>query len=143
LDAALNPVALLFTARTEPSGDTSPGNGLPPNDATLTPATTPIIGGAPTWSPLGGSSGTCWAAGCGYTGWIQSDYTILAAGTYYLQFGVVNANDTAYDSGLAFYGAQVAGVPIPTGVPEPTTLALLAFGLAPLTLRLRKTIKSR
>jgi hypothetical protein len=36
-------VAWLFTARTQPTGNTSPGFGLPTNDSTLTPPTTAII----------------------------------------------------------------------------------------------------
>ncbi len=132
LDSALNPVALLFTARTTPSGNTVPGFGLPPIAATIIPASTPIIAGGPSWSPLGGSSGTCYSGGCGYTGWIESDYTIANAGNYILEFGVVNWLDTAYDSGMAFDGITVGGVPIdPNGdVPEPATLALLGLGLA-------------
>ena len=123
------PVATLFTARTTPSSDTSPGFGLPANNATLTPSSTPIIPGAPGWSELGGgSSGTCYAAGCGYTGWIKSDYTITADGTYVLTFGVTNFLDTAYDSGLAFDGVTVNGNPITGGVPEPSTWAMMILG---------------
>lgn len=131
LDAALNPVALLFTARTTPSGDTVPGFGLPPIEATIIPASTPIIPGGPSWTPLGGSSGTCYSTGCGYTGWIESQYTIASAGNYVLEFGVVNWADQIYDSGMAFDGITVGGVPIdPNGVPEPASLALLGVGLA-------------
>jgi len=54
-------VATLFTAETTPTGNTSPGQGLPPNQATLTPSATAIIPGGPTWSPLGSSSGACFA----------------------------------------------------------------------------------
>ena len=46
--------ALLFTARTTPSGDAVPGFGVPPPVATLTPATVPIQDGLTTWSPLVG-----------------------------------------------------------------------------------------
>jgi len=131
LNSALNPVALLFTARTTPTGDTVPGFGLPPIEATITPASTPIIGGGPVWSPLTGSSGACYSAGCGYTGWIQSDFTILGAGDYVLEFGVVNWADQIYDSGMAFDGITVGGKPIdPDEVPEPASLALLGLGLA-------------
>jgi hypothetical protein len=142
LDAALNPVALLFTARTTPTGDTVPGFGLPPIEATIIPASTPIIPGGPSWSPLGGYSGSCYSAGCGYTGWIESDYTIAAAGDYVLEFGVVNWADQIYDSGMAFDGITVGGVPIdPIDVPEPATLALLGLGLAGLgALRRRKNV---
>lgn len=61
-------VDYIFTARTTASGDTVPGFGLPGLNAVLSPASTPIIGGAPTWAEFGGSSGGCYAAGCGYTG---------------------------------------------------------------------------
>jgi len=132
LDNLLNPVALLFTARTTTSGSTVPGFGMPPITAQITPNVVTIVSGAPIWSPLGGSSGTCYGAGCGYTGWVESEYTIANAGSYILEFGVVNWLDTAYQSGLAFDGITVAGVPIdPNGdVPEPASLALLGLGLA-------------
>jgi hypothetical protein len=133
LNADLSVAALLFTARTTDGGNTVPGTGMPPIAATLTPVNTPIIPGAPDWSPLGGSSGTCFDTGCGYTGWIQSVFNIPSAGSYYLQFGVTNWNDEEYDSGLAWAGATVGGLPIdsdPTVVPEPITMVLLGTGLA-------------
>jgi hypothetical protein len=118
-------VAWLFTARTvPPPGNTRPGFGLPADDASLVPPSTPIItppGGNVAWSELGGSSGACYLGpgqGCGYTGWIESDYTIASGGLYQLVFGVTNANDTAYDSGLAIDNVTVNGNPIPT-VPGP------------------------
>ncbi len=131
------PVALLFTARTEAAGSIVPGTGLPAPLATLTPASVPIIGGGPAWAPLGGYSGECYAAGCGYTGWIQSNYTIASAGSYYLEVGVVNWVDTFYDSGLAVDGVTVGGVPVspptvPT-TPAPPSLVLLGIGLAALS----------
>jgi len=125
-----DPVALLFTARTEPSGSIVPGTGLPDPTATLNPSSVPIIPGAPTWSPLGDSSGTCWSTGCGYTGWVNSDYTIAAAGNYYLEVGVTNWDDEAYDTGLALDGVTVGGNPIgPSPTPEPSTLILLGSAL--------------
>ena len=133
--------AWLFTARTQPSGNTSPGFGLPANDATLTPPTTPINGGAPVWVELGGSSGACWSAGCGYTDWINSVYTIMADGSYQLRFGVTNWGDTGFDSGLAFNGLKLNDVPIDTGaVPEPGTWAMMltGFGLLGIALRRRR-----
>jgi hypothetical protein len=122
-------VAYLFTARTQPSGDTSPGFGLPPNSSTLNPGSTPIIPGAPLWSPLGTSSGNCFDLGCGYTGWIQSTYQIGSAGTYQLRFGVTNFADNGFDSGLAFAGVSINDVPIPGGVPEPATWAMMIGGM--------------
>jgi hypothetical protein len=139
-DSSNSPVALLFTARTVPSGSIVPGSGMPAPLATLAPASVPIIGGGPAWSPLGGSSGDCYAAGCGYTGWVNSNYIIPTAGNYYLEIGAVNWSDTAYDSGLAMDGVTVGGVPItpPAGVPEPASLTLLALGLSSVGLLRRK-----
>lgn len=144
-------VAYLFTARTEPSGTIVPGAGLPGVTAALTPSSVPIIGGAPTWSRLGGFSGECWGPGCGYTGWIRSNYTVSQAGAYQLVFGVTNWGDEIYDSGLAFDGLLVAGRPLdddegaphdgddhpPGAVPEPATWAMmiLGFGAAGSVLR--------
>ncbi len=121
-----NPVATLFTARTTPTGDTVPGFGLPGLLATLTPASTPIVPGAPTWTPLGDHNGQCFDAGCGYTGWIKADYIITTAGTYRLAFGATNWSDFIWDTGLAFDGVVVDGVPV--GVPEAATWAMLIAG---------------
>lgn len=130
LDSSLNQIAVLFTARTTPGGDSVPGFGMPPIEADTTPDTVTIIPGGPIWSPLGGSSGGCWSIGCGYTGWILSEYTIAGAGNYILEFGVVDWSDQIFDSGLAFDGITVGGVPIDEQVPEPATLALLGLGIA-------------
>ncbi|HEV8413952.1 MAG TPA: NF038132 family protein [Bryobacteraceae bacterium] len=135
-------VAWLFTARTEPSGNTSPGVGLPADDSTLVPSSSAIIGGGPAWSPLGGSSGGCFDAGCGYTGWIQSQYKIAAAGNYKLLFGVTNWDDTLFDSGLAFDGATIGGVPIESGVPEPASIGLVGIGVAGLLWARRRKLVS-
>jgi hypothetical protein len=105
----------LFTARTQPTGSIAPGFGLPGVTATLSPAEVAIIPGAPTWAPLGVSSGSCFSAGCGYTGWIKSTYEIQATGTYQLAFGVTNSLDDAYDSGLAFQGLLLNGSVIGDG----------------------------
>jgi hypothetical protein len=130
------PVALLFTARTEASGSIVPGTGLPAPLATLTPASVPIIAGAPTWSPLGSSSGQCFSSGCGYTGWIRSNYVIPTAGSYYLKVGVVNWLDEEFDTGLAVDGVTIGGVPLapPLGSsPAPSSLLLMGIGLAALS----------
>ena len=141
VDSAMTHVAWLFTGRTTVVGDTSPGSGLPANDSTLTPTGSAIIGGGPAWTPLGGSSGACYSTGCGYTGWIKSEYLILAAGTFHLVFGVTNWVDTIFDTGLAFDGAKIEGVDIDP-VPLPAALPLLLAGLGALgglSLRRRKT----
>ena len=116
LTSGLDPVAILFTARTQPEGTIVPGQNLPGVEATLNPASVPIIDGAPTWGPLGSSSGTCYSAGCGYTGWVSSTYDIANAGTYVLRFGVSNWSDSAYQSGMAFSGITVGGVPVDPGL---------------------------
>lgn len=108
-------IVTLFSARTLPAGNIVPGADLPSVFATLSPASVEIQGGAPVWSPLGPSSGRCYGAGCGLTGWIQSSYTIQEVGTYTLNFGVSNFLDSAYDSGMAFSGLLLNGAVIGDG----------------------------
>ncbi len=131
-------VAWLFTSRTQPSGNTSPGIGLPANDSTLNPSASPITAGT-TWAPLAESSGACYASGCGHTGWIQSTYNIAAAGTYQVAYGVSNWGDNYYQSGLAFDALRVNGATVPVaGVPEPAMWALLCLGFAFMGSAMRK-----
>lgn len=131
----------LFTARTTTSGNTVPGFGLPGLGAgvTLMPSTTAIIAGGPAFSPLGGYSGSCYSTGCGYTGWVEMDYTFTTAGSYSLKFGVTNWDDTAYDSAFAVAGVTINDVPIDDNkVPEPATLALVGISLAGLGILRRR-----
>lgn len=135
---------LIFSAQTQPTGNTVPGQTLPAlaSGTALTPSTSPILAGSgssggPVWAELGPYSGSCFSAGCGLTGWIGSDFTGEAAGTYTLQFGVSNATDNLYDSGLAFAGVEVGGQPVIT-TPEPSTLALLGAGFAALLALVRR-----
>jgi hypothetical protein len=107
---------------------------MPPLGAgvTLVPPSTPITPNATTWSPLGSFSGACFAIGCGNSGWIEADFT-PGAGVYTLEFGVVNVNDTIFDTGMAIAGATIGGIPIDDGlapVPEPSTLLLFGSSLA-------------
>jgi hypothetical protein len=117
---------------------------MPAIAATITPSIVTIIGGGPSWSPLGGSSGTCYDTGCGYTDWVSSSYSIASAGNYILQFGAVNWQDKKYDTGLAFDGITIGGKPIepPSSVPEPASLLLLGSGLVGLGLWGRKRLKA-
>jgi len=135
---------LIFSAQTQPTGNTVPGFTMPPlaPGASLTPPTSPIQpgsgtscgsgdcnspAGGPVWNELGSWSGDCWAVGCGLTGWIDSQFVGEAADTYVLEFGVSNANDELYDTGLAFAGVEVGGAPILTPEPEPSSLILLGI----------------
>ena len=131
---------LIFSAQTQPTGNTVPGETLPalaPGTA-LVPTTSAIMAGSgsdggPVWAALAEDSGSCYDPGCGLTGWIESQFTGEAAGSYTLEFGVSNATDTAYESGLAFAGVEVGGQPV-SSVPEASSLALFGAGLAALLL---------
>lgn len=117
LDGNGTELALLFTARTTTSGSVVPGADMPAPQATLTPGVITTSGTAPTWAPLGADESgnlatNCWDAGCGFTGWVNSQFTFATTGTYMLEFGVVNWDPTGGDdrwlqSGLAFDGVMV------------------------------------
>lgn len=138
--------AWLFTARSTNSanGNVIPGNvlnrqvdnNLPDElDAVLNDGNTVGFKVAGTdWAPLGYSSGICWdgANTCGPTGWIKSSYSITTTGSYYLEFGVINWGDEAYDSALAFDFAglrQANFNGLTTPVPELPPVAMMALGL--------------
>lgn len=142
-----NTAAWLFTARSTNSanGNVVPGNVLKrQTDDNLPSEIDAVLNGGNTvdfsvtgteWAPLGYSSGICWdsANTCGPTGWIKSSYTVANSGTYFLEFGVNNWGDQAYDSALAFdfAGLQRANfADIATPVPEPEGYALILAGLA-------------
>lgn len=146
--------AWLFTARSTNSarGNVVPGdvlkrqqdNSLPDTlDAVLNNGASIGFDVASTvWDPLGTSSGFCWDAAntCGPSGWIHADYTFSATGDFFLEFGVVNWGDEAFDSALAFdfTGLTRASFPDATStgtVPEPTTAALALLGLGLLARR--------
>ena len=144
---------LIFSAQTQPTGNTVPGLTMPPlaSGASLTPPTSPIEpgsgtecstgdcntpAGGPVWNEIGTYSGECWAAGCGLTGWIESEFTGEAAGTYVLEFGVSNSNDEYYDSGLAFAGVEAGGVTVTSTVPEPPGFVLICTAMVALGLML-------
>ncbi|MEQ1527831.1 MAG: NF038132 family protein [Methylococcales bacterium] len=155
VNAATNDTAAwLFTARSNNSnnGNVVPGNvlnrqvdnNLPDElDAVLNDGNTVGFDVAGTdWVPLGSSSGICWdgANTCGPSGWIKSAYSFAAAGSYFLEFGVINWGDEAYDTALAFDfdGLQqlnFTGVTVvpPVTVPLPGGFMLMSLGMGLIT----------
>lgn len=139
---------LVFTARTNPGGEAVPGFGLPDiaPGVSLNPSPVDIIAGKTVWSELGGSSGACFGglgAGCGQTGWINSKYSIAAAGNYSFTFGVFNWGDQQFHSGLAIAGLKVGDNVIidpdgPAPIPLPAAGWLMLAGLGGLGALSRK-----
>lgn len=142
--------ALLFTGRTNPDGPPVPGFGLPATQAVVNGGVPVAMQGTegPVWSQLGNTSGACFGSGCGFTGWLTSQYTFASSGNFVLEFGAINWGDTAWDNGLAFDGITVAGVPIdevPTdpgpitpAIPEPSTYLMMLAGLGVVGLMVRR-----
>jgi hypothetical protein len=121
--------------------------------ATLTGAA--MQGGMPggsstNWGPLGapednGSYGDCWngadraITSCGSTGWITSEFSFAKllrdqpAATYFIELGVSNLLDTAWQSALAFDVDRLNGAGLPlygvAAIPEPDTYALMLAGI--------------
>jgi hypothetical protein len=90
------------------------------------------------WTPLGPDNGTCWdtnATGCGFTGWLNSQVTVAAAGNYRVEIGVTNFGDDIYHSGLAY---DFAGLTPTSPVPEPGSLPMLLSSLAVLGMVARR-----
>ncbi len=142
-----SPQALLFTARTTPSGNSVPGFGMPTPSATLTPGVVSIIDGGPVWTPLGPSSGECFDEGCGFTGWIRSQFVLPNDGQFQLEFGATNWTDEEFDTGMAVDGLALNDIALPvdpnnpppiTAVPEPSTVLLVAAGMASILLMGRR-----
>jgi hypothetical protein len=152
--------AWLFTARSTSTGrgqvvpgkvlDRQVNNDLPKNlDAILNDGASIGFNVSSTeWDPLGDSSGSCWdsANTCGPTGWIKSSFTIASTGTYYLEFGVNNWGDEAYDSALAFdfTGLNPATFSAPSSsVPEPPPAAMMALELGLVAIVISRRQRSR
>ena len=125
----LSRAAMVFTAQTNASGNTFPGAALPAVTATLAPAGGGVVAGAPAFSVLGSDSSTCYAAGCGYTGWIKATLRVNTAGTYRLRTGVANVTDTSYNSALASAAVRV---------PEPGSLLTFVTAVAATLYRRRR-----
>jgi PEP-CTERM motif len=113
---------LLFTARSSPAAYAVPGAGMPVQGLYSGAPTGPIDANKTTWAGLGQWSNSCWDAGCGFTGWLSTQYTITTTGTHALKFGVVNLNDQLWDTGLAFdFNLAVTGYQAPPTPFDPPT----------------------
>lgn len=150
IDLATDARTWLFTARTTRTDAPVPGEGLPAISPGVSLGPVGFTAGAPTWSPLGGSSGACFTIpgleevwlGCGWTDWITVSWRVPPGqgGLYRAAFAVANFRDEGWQSGLALGVPTVDGQPIepPAPVPEPASAALLALALLGIGLARRR-----
>lgn len=103
---------------------------------TLTNVTSPIVSLGDTFSPLNPLVG-------GFaqeTGYSLISLTLPATGLYTLGFGIVDVGDYVVDTGLLIDGVQLTAANV--AAPEPSSVALMASGLAGLGYWRRRQLKA-